>query len=1318
MSFRSVYSALFILATFASCGHANPLGDKASQVAPPDQVPEGLVKSDWQSIRAAYEAGRHAFQPVEDGWQAGNPGQQWLTVFDGQGFTVTPDAGGWTWGLELAGYGKATAVQQEGEKISYARADGLTEWFVNDTRGLEQGWTFAKRPERAGASGPLRLDFTVRGGLRPQVSPEGASVAFLNESGGAALTYGGLKAWDADGKTVPVRFMKAEGSSDSLGVVVEDAGAKYPITVDPTAQQAYLKASSSSEASDMFGISVSVSGDTVVVGAWGDGSTATGVNGNRSGYNGGYSGAAYVFVRNGATWSQQAYLKASNTGAGDVFGRSVSVSGDTVVVGAYGEDSSATGVNGNQADNSSGGSGAAYVFVRNGATWSQQAYLKASYTGAGDGFGLSVSVSGDTVVVGSFQEASSTTGVNGNQSDNSALGAGAAYVFVRNGATWSQQAYLKASNTGGNDEFGNSVSIWGDTVLVGAQGEDSSATGVNGNQADNSASGAGAAYVFVRNGATWSQQAYLKTSNTGAGDCFGVSVSASGDTVVVGAHCETSSATGVNGNQSDNSASGAGAAYVFVRNGATWSEQAYLKASNTGANDYFGISVAVSGDTVVVGSREESSSATGVNGNQSDNSAEDSGAAYVFVRTGATWSQQAYLKASNTEAGDYFGVSVSVSGKTAVVGAYQEDSSATGVNGDQSDNSSREFGAAYVFGGLDDFSLTTPTVNGVVTGAGYYGAGSTATLTATAAPGYAFTGWTGDASGTSNPLSVLINSDKSIGATFTRQYTLTATTPANGTITGLASGGKYFTGTTATLTATPNPGFVFTGWNGDASGNASPLSVLITSDKTIGATFTRQYTLTATTPVNGTITGLASGGKYFTGTTATLTATPNPGYLFTGWTGDASGTTNPLSVLMESDKSISANFPPDLGDADADGLSAYLERAVYGTNPNLADTDGDGLTDAWEVGLGRFSIIQGTFTWDQARANAKAKGGDLASFPDENGWNRAMETLGANALDSYTGLWIGAVDAAAEGQWTWVNGETFLFQRWAANSPSIDPGNTLDYAEVSGGAGGEIGKWYDRSSTTTREGYLLEKGYASSPTDADSDDDGLRDGQERTRGTNPLRADTDSDGLGDAFEVRFQFNPLNPDSDGDGIRDGADDEDGDTLTNAEEAALGTSPRLNDTDNDGLKDQEEVSIYLTDPTKADSDGDLLSDGTEVKLTATNPMVKDTDGDGIQDADEDPDADGFTNRQELELFQTAPNNGSDRFGIEFEYTPTAHALKFPTVSGRSYRVERSVNPTNPAGWTEALTFIGTGARATVPLGPPLSSHWFYRVRVSLN
>src|SRR5207249_1931647 len=175
---------------------------------------------------------------------------------------------------------------------------------------------------------------------------------------------------------------------------------------------------------------------------------------------------------------------------------------------------------------------------------------------------------------------------------------------------------------------------------------------------NNSALNSGAAYVFVRDGTNWVQQAYLKASSTGASDVFGYSVAVSGDTVVVGARWEASNATGVNGNQSNNSASAAGAAYVFVRDGTNWIQQAYLKASNTGAGDWFGFSVAVSGDTIVIGVTHEDSNATGVNGNQTINSATDSGAAYVFVRDGTNWIQQAYLKASNTGAGDQCGSSV------------------------------------------------------------------------------------------------------------------------------------------------------------------------------------------------------------------------------------------------------------------------------------------------------------------------------------------------------------------------------------------------------------------------------------------------------------------------------------------------------------------------------------------------------------------------------------------------------------------------------------------------------------------------------------
>ncbi len=466
--------------------------------------------------------------------------------------------------------------------------------------------------------------------------------------------------------------------------------------IPPASVIAYGKASNTGMG-DGFGFSVSLSGDTLAVSAPGEASAATGVNGNQADDSASSAGAIYVFVRTGTTWTQQAYLKASNTGAGDGFGFSVSLSGDTLAVGAKFESSAATGVNGNQADNSAKLAGAVYVFVRSGTTWTQQAYLKASNTGAGDEFGHAVSLSGDTLAVGAPGESSVATGVNGNQANNSASSSGAVYAFVRTGTTWTQQVYLKASNTEADDGFGSSVSLSGDTLAVGAPGEASAATGINGNQADNSAFQAGAVYAFARTGTTWTQQAYLKASNTGTSDLFGRSVSLSGDTLVVGAQGESSAATGVNGNQTDNSASSAGAVYAFVRTGTAWTQQAYLKASNTGANDSFGFSVSVSGDALAVGARLESSAATGVNGNQADNSASGAGAVYELVRTGTAWTQQAYLKASNAGQDDKFGSAISLSGDTLAVGAPGEASAATGVNGNQADNSASGAGAVYMF---------------------------------------------------------------------------------------------------------------------------------------------------------------------------------------------------------------------------------------------------------------------------------------------------------------------------------------------------------------------------------------------------------------------------------------------------------------------------------------------------------------------------------------------------------------------------------------------------------------------------------------------
>lgn len=470
----------------------------------------------------------------------------------------------------------------------------------------------------------------------------------------------------------------------------------------PVAQQAYLKASNTS-AGDTFGNGVAISGDTAVVGAPFEGTSFMN------------SGAAYVFVRNGTTWSQQTFLKASNAGMNDLFGNSVAIDGNTIVVGAPVEGSDATGVNGDGSNDNATASGAAYVFVRNGTTWSQQAYLKASNTGMDDAFGVSVAVSGDTIVVGADNEASSATGVNGSGGNNNAGQSGAAYVFVRNGVTWTQQAYLKASNTGSGDFFGRSVGVSGNTVVVGAFFEDSTATGVNGSQG-NGASSSGAAYVFFRAGGTWSQQAYLKASNTDAGDQFGGAVAISGDTIVVAAAREASAATGVNGDQADDNAFDAGAAYVFVRNAGVWSQQAYVKASNGEAADVFGWSVAVAGDAMVIGAASESSNATGVNGNGNDNSASGSGAAYLFVRNGTNWGQLAYLKASNTEMNDFFGGAASVSGDTVLIGALSEGSGGTGVNGAQNNNDEPISGAAYLFvidtddDGVQDSLDNCPTV--------------------------------------------------------------------------------------------------------------------------------------------------------------------------------------------------------------------------------------------------------------------------------------------------------------------------------------------------------------------------------------------------------------------------------------------------------------------------------------------------------------------------------------------------------------------------------------------------------------------------------
>lgn len=369
---------------------------------------------------------------------------------------------------------------------------------------------------------------------------------------------------------------------------------------------------------------------------------------------------------------------------GDNFGfvASFSADGTTFAIGAPSESSSATGINGDQTNTTAGTTGAAYVYASSGGAFTLQAYVKASTIARGAQFGTAVAISADgsTLVVGSPQEKSNATGINGNQADVSMSNAGAAYVFTRSGTTWSQQAYIKASNTQAEGRFGQSVAISGDgnTVVIGSIGESGASTGVNGDQTPepNNHSGSGAAYVFTRSGATWSQQAYVKASTSNHGGIkFGgaCALSGTGDTMFVSALWEQSNATGIDGDQTNSSLDIAGAVYAFVRSGTTWTQQAYIKASNTRANQNFGAVVSTSGDgnTLVVGAYGDSSNGTGVNGNQADTSLFEAGAAFVFTRNGTTWSQQAYLKPSDTAANFEFGWSTSMSttGDSILIGA-------------------------------------------------------------------------------------------------------------------------------------------------------------------------------------------------------------------------------------------------------------------------------------------------------------------------------------------------------------------------------------------------------------------------------------------------------------------------------------------------------------------------------------------------------------------------------------------------------------------------------------------------------------------------
>ncbi|MBN2474707.1 MAG: pre-peptidase C-terminal domain-containing protein [Pirellulales bacterium] len=395
----------------------------------------------------------------------------------------------------------------------------------------------------------------------PDITPSGAALGCLDPVSQQEIMASDPAVEDRFGWSVSVSGNVAVVGAkydDDVGI---DSGSAYIYRFDGThwTQQQKLTASDGA-LFDYFGYSVAISADTAVVGAYGDDDA------------GSYSGSVYIYRFDGTQWMQEQKLTAFDGEAGDYFGYSVAISGNTAVVGAYRDYDAA------------GGSGSAYVFHFDGTQWTQQQKLTASDRAAYDYFGYSVSISGNTALVGAYGD------------DDAGSASGSAYIYRFDGTQWTQQQKLTASDGAADDYFGWSVALSGDTAVVGAYAD------------DDAGSGSGSAYVFQFDGTQWTQQQKLTASDVTASDYFGYSVSISGNTALVGARYD------------DDAGNDSGSAYVFRFDGTQWTQQHKLTASNAARDDRFGTAVAVSGSRVVVGAPYRD--AAGVR---------DSGAAYVYM---------------------------------------------------------------------------------------------------------------------------------------------------------------------------------------------------------------------------------------------------------------------------------------------------------------------------------------------------------------------------------------------------------------------------------------------------------------------------------------------------------------------------------------------------------------------------------------------------------------------------------------------------------------------------------------------------------------
>jgi hypothetical protein len=564
-----------------------------TRMEPLDRAPASFSEADWSAYNASSRF-RAYFAP----------GGAQLVSTD----STTP----WRWEQRVTGYGygKKLVLPQASDpvvtanRLDYPRGSGLTEWFLNDSRGLEHGFTVSSPPAHeaaAGPHGPLTVTMTLETGLTPRLNAAADSLAFTTADGKTHLHYAGLKSWDATGRVLPSRIEPRDHGEWAL--VVDDTGAQYPVTIDPLIYVQSEVTAPDGNPGDEFGAAVAISGNTAVVGAQ---VAAVDLE---------IPGAAYVFVRDGlGGWNFQAKLIADDPLA-MLFGFAVDIDSDTVVVGSvYDNNEKAVAY------------GAAYVYTRTGTTWTKAAKLTASDGVQGDYLGFDVGISGDTIVAGTDRVAvyvyvkpatgwatgtesaillpiaadlrgfgkavaiDGTTVIVGNEDADAGATpfAGAAHVFEKPAGGWAgtlnESAILTATGGATSDDFGTSLDISGDTVIVGADRVE-----VDGQE------WAGAAYVFVRDhDDVWYQEDMLVSSSPTAFSNFGEAVGISGDTAIVGE-------TGNGGNQCS--------AHVFTRSEGAWSEQAELTppvlvgTPFTGFTDY-GIAVGVDGQLLVIGAPE------------------------------------------------------------------------------------------------------------------------------------------------------------------------------------------------------------------------------------------------------------------------------------------------------------------------------------------------------------------------------------------------------------------------------------------------------------------------------------------------------------------------------------------------------------------------------------------------------------------------------------------------------------------------------------------------------------------------------------------